>query len=95
MWNKFVSRKVYASIKLRRKFIEKGAKVGQIGTEPSALLYGYDNVCPIGYGSNVRISDYRFISAVNKMFFEVSQKECCHYNYWHTFKFLYRTVMIH
>lgn len=61
---------------LRRKFIEKGFKVGQIGTEPSALLYGYDAVCPIGYGANVRINDYRFISAVNKMFFEVSQKDC-------------------
>lgn len=39
-------------------------------------MYGYDEVCPIGYGANVRISDYRFVSAVNKMFFEVAQKDC-------------------
>ena len=62
--------------KLRDCFERKNLKVAQIGTEPSSILYGYDEVCPIGYGANVRISDYRFISAVNKMFFEVAQKDC-------------------
>ena len=62
--------------KLRDCFERRNMKVAQIGTEPSSILYGYDEVCPIGYGANVRISDYRFVSAVNKMFFEVAQKDC-------------------
>lgn len=62
--------------KLRDCFERRNLKVAQIGTEPSSILYGYDEVCPIGYGANVRISDYRFVSAVNKMFFEVAQKDC-------------------
>lgn len=61
---------------LRDRFDSDGFKVAQVGTEPSALLYGYDAVCPIGYGANVRISDYKFVSAVNRMFFEVSKKDC-------------------
>lgn len=62
--------------KLRERFEQKDLKVAQIGTEPSSLLYGYDEVCPIGYGSNVQVNDYRFISAVNRMFFDVAQKNC-------------------
>lgn len=62
--------------KLRDRFENDNLKVAQIGTEPSSLLYGYDDVCPIGYGSNIQVKDYRFISAVNKMFFEASNKEC-------------------
>lgn len=60
---------------LRRLLMREGYKVGQIGTEPSSLLYGMDKVCAIGYGYNMALSEYPFISAVNRMVYEISQKD--------------------
>lgn len=59
---------------LRLRMEKNGIRVGQVGTEPSAMLYGHDNVCPIGYEGNVRISGYEFISAVNYMLFKTAEK---------------------
>lgn len=59
----------------RRRFSKSGFVVGQVGTEPSSFLFGHDATCAIGYGSTIKINEYQFISAVNKIFFDVAQKE--------------------
>ncbi len=45
---------------LRRKLLERGYKVGQLGTEPHAELFGMDLVFPSGYDSPLvlRLQDY-------------------------------------
>ncbi len=50
---------------LRKIFVEKGYKIGQIGTEPSALLYGMDFVFPMGYNSSVYIKEHETIRYLN------------------------------
>lgn len=60
---------------LRRLLTNDGYKVGQLGTEPSSLLYGMDKVCSIGYGYNMALSEYPFIAAVNKMIHDISKKD--------------------
>ncbi len=43
-------------LKLRRKFLNNGYKVAQLGTEPTSLLFGMNNVYPMGY-DGVCLSD--------------------------------------
>lgn len=50
---------------VREEFIKLGYKVGQIGTEPSALLFGMDYVYPMGYNNSVYIQDYDVINYLN------------------------------
>lgn len=44
---------------LRRAFLKLGYIVGQLGTEPQSMLFGFDYVVPIGYGAKneLTISD--------------------------------------
>ena len=60
---------------LRKLLINDGYKVGQLGTEPSSLLYGMDKVCSYGYGYNMVLSEYPFISTINKMIYDISKKD--------------------
>ncbi len=50
---------------LREKFIKDGYRVGQLGTEPSSLLFNFDDVYPVGYDSTVYITNYDSIVTVN------------------------------
>lgn len=59
---------------LRRIFLEKGYKVTQIGTEPTALLYGMDIVFPMGYSSSVKIQKYDSIKYLNHLMWESSRQ---------------------
>lgn len=52
-------------LKLRQLLLERDYSIGQIGTEPSALLYGMDYVFPIGYNSSVYISGFDVIQYLN------------------------------
>lgn len=45
--------------------MEAGYNIGQIGTEPSALLYGMDYVFPMGYNSSVYIKEYETVRYLN------------------------------
>lgn len=54
-------------IELRQRFQKLGYKVGQIGTEPSSLLYGMDYVYPMGYNNSVYIQDYEAIRYINNL----------------------------
>lgn len=52
-------------LRLRKDFMEMGYHVGQIGTEPSALLYDMDYVFPMGYNSSVYIGGYQTVRYLN------------------------------
>lgn len=52
-------------LKLRKEFMALGYQVGQIGSEPSALLYGMDYVFPMGYNSSVYIGGYQTVRYLN------------------------------
>ena len=51
---------------LRKLFLEHGLRVGQIGTEPSALLFGMDFVYPMGHESTVYIKEYDTVRWLNE-----------------------------
>ncbi|WP_124100603.1 DUF1611 domain-containing protein [Ruminococcus sp. Marseille-P6503] len=53
-------------LQLRKKFIEIGYKVGQIGSEPTSCLFGFDYQFAYGYNSSVDIYNYEFIQAINQ-----------------------------
>lgn len=48
-------------------------KLFQLGTEPSALLYGMNAVYPVGYNSTVSISGVESIAHINKVMYEQSR----------------------
>ncbi len=62
-------------LKLRELFLSRGYNVGQIGTEPSALLYGMDYVFPMGYNSSVHIREYDTIRYINYIVNDLCMKE--------------------
>lgn len=59
---------------LRSIFMEMGYSVGQLGTEPSALLYGMDEVYPIGYGSTVKVNGSKAVAAVNYLLGKIQDR---------------------
>ena len=62
-------------LKLRKLFLQDGYNVGQIGTEPSSLLFGMDNVYPMGYNSSVYIKEFDVIRYLNECINELCLKE--------------------
>lgn len=59
-----------------RKLLQKiGYKVGQLGTEPSALLFGMDAVYPMGHNSTVNISGKDSIMVLNDMLYTISKND--------------------
>ena len=59
----------------RKRLIELGYQVGQIGTEPSALLFGFDEVFPCGYNGQIALDIPQTYIAVNDMLWSITQKE--------------------
>lgn len=60
-------------LELRKRFMKEGYKVGQIGTEPNALLFGMDHVFPMGYNSAVRLSEEDSIIYLNTLVNELCE----------------------
>ena len=63
-------------VRLREKFIKDGYKLGQIGTEPSALLYGMDYVYPMGYRSSVYVKEHDAVKHLNYITNALCEKGC-------------------
>lgn len=61
-------------LELRKKFLENGFLVGQMGTEPSSLLFGMDKIYPMGYDSTVEIKDYDAVTVINELIHEIEIK---------------------
>lgn len=60
---------------LREKFLRDGYCVGQIGTEPSAYLFGMDLCFHFGYHSTTNISRQNMVSYLNSEINNISQKD--------------------
>ena len=60
---------------LRKKFIELGYSLGQIGTEPSAPLFGFDEVFHCGYNGQIHLDIPQTHIAVNDMIWNITQKD--------------------
>ncbi len=60
---------------LRKMLIDLGYNVGQIGTEPSSLLFGMDEIFADGYYGEVALSPQQICSVTNKMIRDISQKD--------------------
>lgn len=63
---------------LRKMFMEKKYQIGQLGTEPTSLLFGMDACFPFGYNSPLKeenVDPYQYIELVNAMLHEIDQKE--------------------
>lgn len=58
---------------IRKKLMENGYKIGQIGTEPSSLLFGFDEVFPCGYNSLVDLNIDDTYIAINQMIWNISE----------------------
>lgn len=59
---------------LRKYLIEMGYRVGQIGTEPQSLLFGFDYVIPLGYESFNDMNANELIPLVNYQLHEIEKK---------------------
>lgn len=60
---------------MRKKLLDIGYSVGQIGTEPSALLFGMDKVFPCGYNPLVKLNNFNTYAAVNQMIWDITNKD--------------------
>lgn len=60
---------------IRKKMLERGYSIGQLGTEPSSLLFGMDECFHFGYHSEMNISRFETISLLNEMMYNISRKE--------------------
>lgn len=54
---------------------KKGYRVGQLGTEPTALLFNMDEVYPMGYNSAVKIKEHDSIIYLNQAMHNISMKD--------------------
>ena len=59
---------------LREKFLRDGYKVGQLGTEPSSFLFGFDECYPVGYDSTVQVKGNESVFCINQMMGRIEDK---------------------
>ncbi|WP_313640720.1 S8 family serine peptidase [Paenibacillus sp.] len=62
-------------LNLREQLISRGYRVGQLGTEPSSLLFGMEEVFPIGYNSTVDLKNEEIILAINQLIRKIEDKK--------------------
>jgi len=60
---------------LREHFIASGYKVGQLGTEPSSFLFGFDSNFSYGYNSYIELSESETILLLNTEIQKIEQKQ--------------------
>lgn len=60
---------------IRKRLIELGYSVGQLGTEPSAPLFGFDEVFHCGYNGQIDLDIPQIYIAVNDMIWNITQKD--------------------
>ena len=61
-------------LSLRRELMELGYTVGQLGTEPTAQLFGMDAVYPMGHESAVAVKGFDAVFAVNQLMSHIEKK---------------------
>lgn len=60
---------------LRRKLLKMGYSVGQLGTEPSSLLFGMNTMIPNGYNSCVEMSSQQEVYYINNELSKLNSKD--------------------
>lgn len=61
-------------LKMRREFLKRGYHIGQLGTEPTSLLYGMDEVYPMGYETSVYAKGSNAVYEINQMLGRIEKK---------------------
>lgn len=62
-------------LELRRRFLNDGYNIGQIGTEPTSSLYGFDEIFHSGFNSEMNLMPYQICSLTNQMIWNITQKD--------------------
>ena len=62
-------------LELRRRLLGSGYTVGQLGTEPSAILFGMDSMLPNGYNSNIKLSSEQEVYYVNNLLSKLNERD--------------------
>lgn len=60
---------------LRKLFLSNGYRVGQIGSEPSSLLFGMDDVFHFGYNEKFQLDGTTLIEALNDSCNRIQEKD--------------------
>lgn len=58
---------------LRKRLMAEGYRIGQIGTEPTALLFGMERCYPMGYASSVEVSGTDAVRWLNHAMHDISE----------------------
>ena len=59
---------------LRREMTSLGYKVGQLGTEPQSILFGFDESFACGYGTNILLDEQTSIGYINYLLHKIEKK---------------------
>lgn len=63
-------------LELRKRFLEEGYHLGQIGTEPSSGLFGMQECFPMGYNASVFLKPRESAPVLNEMIWELEKDDC-------------------
>ena len=66
--------KMSLQLDLRRLFMNAGYIIGQFGTEPSSMLFGFDEVYVMGYNSNCSHDSEKNILSINSLIHNIDMK---------------------
>lgn len=61
-------------LQLRDYLSREGYSVGQLGTEPSSLLFGFDDCFHYGFNANIPFAGYEKVAYVNQLLHEIECK---------------------
>ena len=67
--------KYTVQLQLRKLLLNNGYRVGQLGTEPSALLFGMDEIYNMGFNSAVEIVGSQSVTYVNELMHKIELKD--------------------
>lgn len=62
-------------LELRKKFLEDGYHVGQLGSEPTSVLFGLDEEYPMGYNSGIGMDPSSNIQNINFLIHNIQRKK--------------------
>ena len=71
-----VQGKFTLQLEMRKRFLDNGYVVGQIGTEPQSQLFGMDYSFPMGYNCSVYLENHEIIQYLNNSINELCKKNC-------------------
>lgn len=69
-----VQGKFTLQLQLRKILQQNNYKVGQLGSEPSSLLFGMDAVYPFGYNTTIKLKEYEAVETLNSIMHSIDQK---------------------